>query len=69
VDPFLPLVDNYFDFVVMPANFQQLQRPKTLFEEVNRVLKPGGTALVGVKLAHWSFLSQKQGRYLQRRTT
>ena len=27
VDPFLPLADNYFDFVIMPANFQLLQRP------------------------------------------
>ncbi len=63
VDPYLPLQSNYFDFVVMPANFQLLQRPKELFQEINRVLKPGGMAIIGVKLALWSFLGVKQGRY------
>lgn len=41
IDPFLPLADNYFDFVVMPANFQLCQRPLDMFTEINRVLKPG----------------------------
>ena len=50
VDPFLPLADNFFDFVVMPANFQLLQRPRETFEEINRVLKPGGTAFIGIKV-------------------
>lgn len=50
VDPFLPLVDNFFDFVIVPANFQLIQRPRDLFQEINRVLKPGGMAFVGVKL-------------------
>ena len=63
VDPYLPISSNFFDFVVMPANAQLLQSPKVMFQEMNRVLKPGGTAFVGLKLAHWSFLSQKQGRY------
>jgi SAM-dependent methyltransferase len=63
VDPFLPLADNYFDFVVMPAMFQLCQRPQDMFKEINRVLKPGGTAFIGVKLAMWSFLGRKQGRY------
>ena len=63
VDPFLPLASNYFDFVIMPANFQLLQRPKDMFQEINRVLKPGGMAFCGVKLALWSFLGWKQGRY------
>jgi SAM-dependent methyltransferase len=63
VDPFLPLASNYFDFVIMPANFQLLQRPRDMFREINRVLKPGGTAFCGVKLALWSFLGWKQGRY------
>ena len=31
--------------------------------EINRVLKPGGTAFIGVKLSFWGFLHQKQGRY------
>ena len=63
VDPFLPLADNYFDFVIIPAMFQLFQRPKEVFQEINRVLKPGGIAIVGVKLAMWSFLGWKQGRY------
>lgn len=87
VDPFLPLADNYFDFVLMPANFQLLQRPlvfayllfitseypsisiyrhyrmQDLFKEINRVLKPGGTAVAGVKLVLFGFLGWKQGRY------
>jgi hypothetical protein len=63
VDPFLPIADNYFDFVVVPAMYQLFQRPKEMFEEINRVLKPGGTAIIGVKLAMWSFLGWKQGRY------
>lgn len=63
VDPFLPLADNYFDFVVVPAMFQLCQRPLEMFKEINRVLKPGGVAIVGVKLTMWSFLGWKQGRY------
>lgn len=63
VDPFLPLADNYFDFVVVPANFQLLQRPLDMFREINRVLKPGGMAIVGLKLSLYGFLGWKQGRY------
>ena len=63
VDPFLPLADNYFDFVVIPANFQLFQRPLDMFQEINRVLKPGGTAFIGLKLSFWAFLGWKQGRY------
>ncbi|KAJ1420811.1 hypothetical protein B484DRAFT_304844, partial [Ochromonadaceae sp. CCMP2298] len=48
VDPFLPLADNFFDFVIVPANFQLLQRPLEMFQEINRVLKPGGKAIIGV---------------------
>eukprot|EP01035_Chromulina_nebulosa_P020732 gene20732-26880_t len=36
-----------------------------MFQEINRVLKPGGTAFIGLKLAYWSFLGLKQGRYYQ----
>jgi len=63
VDPFLPLEDNYFDFVVVPAMFQLFQRPQDMMREINRVLKPGGRAVMGVKLTFWSFLNWKQGRY------
>jgi len=50
VDPFLPIADNYFDIVIVPALFQLVQRPLELFQEINRVLKPGGVAVIGVKL-------------------
>ena len=50
IDPYLPLKDNYFDFVVMPAMFQLLQLPRETFQEINRVLKPGGMVICGVKL-------------------
>jgi SAM-dependent methyltransferase len=50
VDPFLALADNYFDFVIIPSMFQLFQRPLDMFREINRVLKPGGVAIVGVKL-------------------
>jgi len=63
VDPYFPLSDNFFDFVVMPANFQLIQRPKIFFQEVNRVLKPGGMAMIGVKEEFHDFLIWKQGRY------
>lgn len=63
VDPYLPLADNYFDFVVVPAMFQLFQRPKEMFQEINRVLKPGGRVFIGVKLVMWAFLGWKQGRY------
>lgn len=63
VDPFLPLASNYFDFVIMPANFQTIQRPKDMFQEINRVLKPGGMAIIGVKLSMWAFLGWKSCRY------
>ena len=43
-DPFLPLADNYFDFVIVPCMFQLFQRPLDMFQEINRVLKPGGTS-------------------------
>jgi hypothetical protein len=43
--------------------FQLLQRPLDMFKEINRVLKPGGTAFIGVKLSFWGFLAMKQGRY------
>ena len=38
VDPYLPLADNYFDFVVIPSMFQLFQRPKIMFEEINRYI-------------------------------
>ena len=63
IDPYIPLKSNYFDIVIIPANIQLLQRPLTLFQEINRVLKVGGYCFAGLKLCHWSFLTNKLGRY------
>ena len=53
IDPYLPLADNYFDFVIVPAMFQLFQRPKEMFQEINRV--PKRDSVGGAK----SFLSRR----------
>ena len=42
----LPLPANGFDFVVCTAAFKNFSRPLAALDEMHRVLKPGGTALV-----------------------
>ena len=37
-------------FPMPPFPIQLFQRPKVMFKEINRVLKPGGMAICGVKL-------------------
>ena len=43
----LPFEDNYADVVVSRGSFQFWQDKRTAFGEIYRVLKPGGTALIG----------------------
>lgn len=45
-DPHLPLDDESFDAVVITVSIQYLTRPIEVFQEVNRILKPGGRFLV-----------------------
>jgi len=45
-DPKLPYDDNTFDFVTNAVSVDYLTRPKEVFEEMVRVLKPGGTAIM-----------------------
>ncbi|NJK59463.1 MAG: class I SAM-dependent methyltransferase [Oscillatoriales cyanobacterium SM2_1_8] len=45
-EPHLPLSDNDFDAVVNTVSVQYLQRPEIVFAEIQRVLKPGGVAIV-----------------------
>ncbi|EOD19110.1 hypothetical protein EMIHUDRAFT_63771 [Emiliania huxleyi CCMP1516] len=45
-DPTLPYTDGEFDVVTNAASIAYLTRPRELFAEVHRVLKPGGLALV-----------------------
>jgi ubiquinone/menaquinone biosynthesis C-methylase UbiE len=42
----LPLPANGFDFVVCTAAFKNFARPLAALDEMHRVLKPGGTALI-----------------------
>ena len=41
-DPHLPFDENFFDAVVLTVSIQYVTRPIEVFQEVNRVLKPGG---------------------------
>lgn len=42
----LPFPDSQFDFIVCRAAFKNFARPLVALNEMHRVLKPGGTALV-----------------------
>lgn len=41
-DPRLPFDDNTFDAVVLTVSIQYVTKPIEIFQDVNRVLKPGG---------------------------
>ena len=43
----LPYKDNSFDIVVSTTTFHHYQQPKKVLNEVYRVLKPGGTFIIG----------------------
>ena len=45
-DPELPFADDLFDAVVVTVSVQYLTRPVETFQQVNRVLKPGGIFIV-----------------------
>jgi SAM-dependent methyltransferase len=45
-DPRLPLADGSFDLVLCAASVEYLTRPRTVFAEARRVLKPGGRFVV-----------------------
>jgi ubiquinone/menaquinone biosynthesis C-methylase UbiE len=42
----LPFPDNQFDFIVCRAAFKNFAQPLAALDEMHRVLKPGGTALI-----------------------
>ena len=44
--PELPYEDGAFDFVTMAASVGYLTRPREIFSEMHRVLKPGGVVIV-----------------------
>lgn len=45
-DPELPFGEDFFDAVVVTVSVQYLTRPIETFQQVNRVLKPGGVFIV-----------------------
>eukprot|EP00932_Pfiesteria_piscicida_P021820 SRR837773.8599.p2 GENE.SRR837773.8599~~SRR837773.8599.p2 ORF type:complete len:489 (-),score=216.58 SRR837773.8599:104-1420(-) len=45
-DAKLPWEDNSFDFVTMALSIQYMTDPRAVFSEMNRVLKPGGMAII-----------------------
>lgn len=42
----LPVLDDQFDFIACRAAFKNFTRPLVALNEMHRVLKPGGTALI-----------------------
>ncbi|MBD2577849.1 class I SAM-dependent methyltransferase [Oscillatoria sp. FACHB-1406] len=45
-NPKLPLKDSDFDAVLICVSVQYLQYPEAVFNEIHRVLKPGGTVII-----------------------
>ncbi|MEW5314613.1 MAG: hypothetical protein WDW38_006093 [Sanguina aurantia] len=45
-DPKLPYADNSFDVITNVVSVDYLNRPIEVFQEMHRVLKPGGTAIM-----------------------
>jgi hypothetical protein len=45
-DPTLPFDDNSFDFVTIVVSVDYLVRPREIFAEMGRVLRPGGRCLI-----------------------
>lgn len=46
VDPKLPFADESFDYVLNVVSVDYLSQPKEVFEEMHRVLRPGGQAIM-----------------------
>lgn len=44
--PEFPLADQDFDAVLNAVSIQYLQYPETVFQQIHRVLKPGGVAII-----------------------
>jgi len=55
-DPSLPWEAGSFDFVTIALSVQYLTNPRAVFAEMNRVLKPGGVAIVA--FSHRAFIEK-----------
>ncbi len=56
--------DNHFDDVISMATFEFIKQPQRAFQEMMRILKPGGLMLIGTihKNSPWGALYKKQVR-------
>lgn len=55
--------DNSFDIVTNVVSVDYLVKPKAIFEEINRVLRPGGVALIS--FSNRCFVSKAVAMWLQ----
>lgn len=55
-NPQLPFADNSFDFVTNALSVQYLTDPRAVFADMNRVLRPGGVAMVA--FSHRCFIEK-----------
>jgi len=49
-----------YDFIMMHHSFEHMDRPVEIFEEINRLLRPGASALIRIPLAG-SYVWEKYG--------
>jgi SAM-dependent methyltransferase len=62
---FLPFSDESFDLVTLIEAFQYVDEPQQALEEIRRVLRPGGTALLGVVFAFEYDRAMFEARYTE----
>ena len=49
----IPLDDNSFDTIILSDVLEHIREPEKLWQEMNRVLRTGGTALINVPFYYW----------------
>lgn len=65
-DP-LPFDDGTFDMVVNPVSNHYIEKVEPVFQEIARVLKPGGVFLAGMDTGiYWAFWGEEEGKLVNR---
>jgi SAM-dependent methyltransferase len=49
----IPLPDEYFDTVILSDVLEHIASPESIWHEMARILKPGGTVLISVPFFYW----------------
>lgn len=62
---YLPFSNDSFDYLYTMGTLEHIPDPSTAFDEIARVLKPGGVAIVGVPNIYDPFLFSIASRILQ----